>query len=125
MQAAAVAAKEKKATDRKFFEQKRAEAAAVLAAAEAGPEEASVPAECSVTVEGGLVVAVIELPGVTSMAAVELDMTPVEISVSATPQDGGDVISIKLELPERVDVGGVRAKFSKKKQALTIKASVE
>ena len=75
----------------------------------------------SVRVEGDSVVAVVELPGVATMASVELEMTPSEIIISAQPSDG-DVLALRLPLPAAVDVDGVRAKFSKKKRTLTVRA---
>ena len=50
---------------------------------------------------------------------------PVFDRLLVIPANGGSLIAIKLPLPDRVDVGGVKAKFSKKKQTLTVKAPVD
>ena len=51
-------------------------------------------------------------------------MTESSITVSATPQGGARALSINVVLPVKVDVDGVRAKFSKKRKKLTVRAPV-
>lgn len=50
-------------------------------------------------------------------------MTASHIAVSATPQDGDkDTLSVDIALPATVNVDDVRAKFSKKRKKLTVRA---
>ncbi len=51
-------------------------------------------------------------------------MTASSITVSATTQGGADALSAIIALPVTVDVDGVRAKFSKKRKKLIVRAPV-
>ena len=93
------------------------------AGARADPSRAAADQEPAFTVElvGNLFVAAVELPDVPSMAAVQLDMSERSLELTAD-QEGRGRLALTLELSHAVDVGEVAAKFSRKKQRLTIKA---
>ena len=61
---------------------------------------------------------VVALPGVAGMSAIDLDMAPKILRLKASGFD------LDLSLAQQVDIGGVRAKWSKKKSALTIRAPI-
>ena len=58
------------------------------------------------------------MPGVAGLSGIDLDMAPKLMRLKAGSFD------LDLPLVRQVDISGVRAKWSKKKSALTMKAPI-
>jgi hypothetical protein len=72
--------------------------------------------QASRSADGATVVVVVELPGVESIAAVDLQVSAAEVRVEA-----GDMYNGRIALPCSVEPSGAAASFSRKQSRLTLR----
>ena len=71
----------------------------------------------TVGIKGDAITVKISLPSLTSMAGVELDVSSLGLKLKH------DQYLLRCKFPQAIDEDSVKAKFSKKKQSLTIKCT--